>query len=340
MENKHRIKWIDISKGIGIISVVMGHSFLVNGSALYLKTIIYGFHMPLFFIVSGYLMREYKDWSILKKRAYSLLIPYVTYSVFIRVFDIVLDYARGTKPNVLQMLLGSVVQIRGTDYAGVAWFLTWMFTAQIIMQCILKISHKEKWRNIICLLCFILGTIFTNILKYKLPWNIDAALVSILFLRIGMIYKRKQDSIASKQRPIYMASMALIYIISLGLNVYVFSGNYIDIYDGRIGNPILYVVAAVAGSSIVICLAIHCAHTVIGRLLALIGQHSLTIYGLHMVINTILCQILKAFGLYNGIGWVEIVRGVICTVICIAIILPIAIMLERKAPVLFGYKRG
>jgi fucose 4-O-acetylase-like acetyltransferase len=44
-----RLHYIDIAKGIGIILVVVGHT----STPLYLHNIIYQFHMPLFFILSG-----------------------------------------------------------------------------------------------------------------------------------------------------------------------------------------------------------------------------------------------------------------------------------------------
>lgn len=46
-----RIDSLDILKGIGIILVVVGHMI---GNQLYIRPWIYAFHMPLFFMVSGY----------------------------------------------------------------------------------------------------------------------------------------------------------------------------------------------------------------------------------------------------------------------------------------------
>lgn len=46
-----RIEYLDYAKGIGIILVVLGH-ILIKGN---IKIYIYSFHMPLFFIISGYL---------------------------------------------------------------------------------------------------------------------------------------------------------------------------------------------------------------------------------------------------------------------------------------------
>ena len=60
----NRIKWIDACKGIGIIAVVLGHlAISYNSTGFYaeystlldaLIRVIYSFHMPLFFVLSGY----------------------------------------------------------------------------------------------------------------------------------------------------------------------------------------------------------------------------------------------------------------------------------------------
>lgn len=75
-----RIDYLDYSKGISIILVVLGH-ILSKGN---IKTYIYSFHMALFFIVSGYLFNcskiiSFKDF--IHKRINGILIPYCTFSI-------------------------------------------------------------------------------------------------------------------------------------------------------------------------------------------------------------------------------------------------------------------
>ena len=48
--------WIDILRGIGILLVVLGHT---NPP---FKRIIYSFHIPLFFILSGFLWNDRRKW--------------------------------------------------------------------------------------------------------------------------------------------------------------------------------------------------------------------------------------------------------------------------------------
>jgi acyltransferase len=52
--NKERLNTYDIAKGIGIILVVLGHTATHIG----LEKVIYQFHMPLFFILSGIFFKE------------------------------------------------------------------------------------------------------------------------------------------------------------------------------------------------------------------------------------------------------------------------------------------
>ena len=78
---KNRIEWIDYSKGILIILVIAGHAIPEFDLHLdYLAHFIYSFHMPAFFILSGYLFRYKKDINTVefaKKKAKQLLIPYI-----------------------------------------------------------------------------------------------------------------------------------------------------------------------------------------------------------------------------------------------------------------------
>lgn len=76
-----RDKSIDIVKGFGIALMVIGHS----GCPKWMSDFIYSFHMPLFFICSGYFykpIKEVKDlFSFAKKKFVGLYFPYVKLSV-------------------------------------------------------------------------------------------------------------------------------------------------------------------------------------------------------------------------------------------------------------------
>lgn len=72
-----RNKIVDIARGIGILLVVFGHSWIVLHEKGELFRIIFSFHMPLFFLLSGIFLKETEGLpSLLKSKADSLLKPY------------------------------------------------------------------------------------------------------------------------------------------------------------------------------------------------------------------------------------------------------------------------
>lgn len=78
---RERNKWLDIAKGITIILMVVGHSSIPERASNF----IYAFHMPLFFIASGWCTNWDKDGLILfiRRKSKSLLIPFVIYSCIV-----------------------------------------------------------------------------------------------------------------------------------------------------------------------------------------------------------------------------------------------------------------
>ena len=54
IQKSERIAWIDAAKGIGILLVVLGHTFNIP---VWLHNWIYSFHMPLFFLLAGLIIR-------------------------------------------------------------------------------------------------------------------------------------------------------------------------------------------------------------------------------------------------------------------------------------------
>jgi fucose 4-O-acetylase-like acetyltransferase len=71
-----RNNYITVAKALGIIMMVIGHS----GCPTILGNFIYFFHMPLFFVCSGFFFNEIFEGALLKsfyiKRIKGLYIPY------------------------------------------------------------------------------------------------------------------------------------------------------------------------------------------------------------------------------------------------------------------------
>ncbi|MFR1077440.1 MAG: acyltransferase family protein, partial [Romboutsia timonensis] len=96
--------YVDTLKGIGILLMLMGHVPFGANFDYY----IHAFHMPLFFFISGFLIKIDKNMSIdniLKRKFKSLIIPYISFGIahylvwFIKDYD--LDNAMNMLKNVL-----------------------------------------------------------------------------------------------------------------------------------------------------------------------------------------------------------------------------------------------
>jgi len=80
-ETKDRNVAFDVAKGIGILLVVLGHLMSRNNTA---NKVIFAFHMPLFFVLSGAFVGKYLhlDWKGFSRRlAEKIIYPYVFFSL-------------------------------------------------------------------------------------------------------------------------------------------------------------------------------------------------------------------------------------------------------------------
>ena len=86
IRQSERFTWIDRAKAIGVVLVVLGHflygAFLGGDFGKVLNRAIYSFHMPMFFIASGFVSKgKIKDFNWLKKRCLRVFLPALIWEV-------------------------------------------------------------------------------------------------------------------------------------------------------------------------------------------------------------------------------------------------------------------
>lgn len=85
---KERIAWLDYAKGLGIILVIYGHAICPNSMNVWLCS----FHMPLFFILSGFTFPSYNKYSFKEfavKKFKSVIIPYFVFATCLTLWKLV-----------------------------------------------------------------------------------------------------------------------------------------------------------------------------------------------------------------------------------------------------------
>ena len=87
-----RLHYLDALKGILIILVILGHSIqnqIIDYQHDALFRVIYSFHMPLFFLISGFLTYKGRyDTLIVRKRFVQCIVPFVSWAVLLPIFEL------------------------------------------------------------------------------------------------------------------------------------------------------------------------------------------------------------------------------------------------------------
>lgn len=163
---------IDNLKGLLIILVVIGHL------PVSFRSLIYDFHMPAFFLVTGLFLPKQEGFTIEKlfKKLKALFLPYLSF--------LLLVYILFPQENVtpLKLLVGGRALVNNF---GPFWFITALGFGFALYYLILRLSNTLKY--IALVLCYLISTfIFTlyHDIVY-VPLNIDSSVIVVVFLFIG-----------------------------------------------------------------------------------------------------------------------------------------------------------
>ena len=139
-----RDKKVDFVKGILILCVVIGHSNIDQR----IIDIIFWFHMPCFFMISGYLAKKTENETLpvfCIRNAKNLLIPYFFFFIIESIC-----YRDFTLERVVKILYG------GKRIGGVFWFITVLLIAKCVDHILAKHINKDWMWAITCFLLYIL----------------------------------------------------------------------------------------------------------------------------------------------------------------------------------------
>lgn len=181
-----QIDFISICKGIGIILVVIGHLNIGE----YWHQVIYSFHMPLFFFISGYLFKDKyldnpKDFVL--KKVNSLYFPFLKWAmIFLFLHNIfVCFHIEEGMYGIKDFLIGGANILLFCNYdpiLGPTWFLRSLFVSLLIFYTVLFFTRERKdYRIPVFILLLLIGTI-CSINDISVPYKIerDCAIASIL----------------------------------------------------------------------------------------------------------------------------------------------------------------
>lgn len=191
-------RYINVLKAIGIISVVCGHLFEECRW-------MFMYHMPLFFILSGYTFKpnKYSFGDFVKKKFRHLIIPYFSYFLLILVLNSLIH------PLPLREFLRSfLLPVYGgqkmAGIYGVFWFINVYFLGIITFKVLF-----EKIKQWTLLLIFVLSYVLAGF--QNVPWNIQVVPMAISYMCIGILLQKcKTYLLELKRECVYLGIAALL----------------------------------------------------------------------------------------------------------------------------------
>lgn len=258
---KQRLNYIDDAKAFAILLMIIGH-MPINDT---LAQLIYGFHMPLFFILSGLFFNPDRSLCDHVKKAYrQLIIPYFCLEIMNLSICWISPYMH---PELYYGMAGfdifkaAVLGIfLGQDYvssisflpSGPLWFLMALFCIRVFFAVLCKLL-KNKY--LLATVATVLGIgLYFGLSKNVLPFSssgtnifsIRCAAMGLPFYAFGYV-TRGYDFTQIKYRLLIVALLTAFYIISA-------------VYNGDCGidelnygkSMVLYYLNAIVGSLAVI----------------------------------------------------------------------------------------
>ena len=219
--NSKRLIWLDQLKAISMYLVILGHSLLKFKKHLMFK-VIYSFHMPLFFIISGFTFNPNKYERIsecIKDKIIKLVYPYIMLNILVLPLWYI-NKITGMVPHdsFIKVLIGifysNASVVRAPSNA--TWFLMTMFLTQIIYYTLYHYLKDDKSVFIMsCVMCLTGLIAPLGKEEFDAPLHLDVALVAQFYYGSGYILRKNfryfQKCLANKT---FLKILAIVIIAS------------------------------------------------------------------------------------------------------------------------------
>ncbi|MDP1976226.1 acyltransferase family protein [Undibacterium sp.] len=199
---------IDIAKGLGIILVVFGHNWIIAHNHGELFRIIFSFHMPLFFFLSGAVLHQdtaFRDFLVFKADA--LLKPFF---VVLSAWGLARIVLSGVDAHTY--VLGMLYATGNTIEWVPLWYLPHLFLAMLLAWSVLHLANRVHAGLLLPVVCISIllaaGIVVTRICSQLdvqqfaslhlwlgnrqhdfpgLPWSLDLIGISTAFILLGYV---------------------------------------------------------------------------------------------------------------------------------------------------------
>jgi fucose 4-O-acetylase-like acetyltransferase len=239
---KERDYSIDIARGFACLAVVAGH---IPGLPNMLHSWIYSFHIPLFFIISGMVLKTSDKPSVfIKKKIRGLLAPYLLLNILVWGLESIGRFGAGISGfktidfNLIKdEFIGIFVSYRLTSYYYILWFVIALFFSSILAYAILRLINNWLLITLIGLLFIVINSIVWKFVKGA-PLSLDIVPLATGYILLGNSLIKKvlqllQSHFLLSAIPLLVGNFALAII---GVSKY----GEVDLYSCKMGGYSCY----------------------------------------------------------------------------------------------------
>lgn len=306
----NRLLWVDALKGFCIILVILGHMQIPE----LVRKFIFSFHMPIFFLISGYLAKHegvsLKEMFV--KRMNSLLVPYVIYSSII---SVAWYFCGKSVP------FGSIIRMDGI---GVTWFLISIFLAETLGRIIQTASNGSVFKLVLFSVLLLVMSYYGKELKF---FSLKSLFPATILWLIGNEVKKSQLLKICHGRNVLVCCLVPILCGCF----FCFLNERVDMANGQYGNMVFFFLAAILISVSLLCLFYRL--NIKASILVYFGRRSLLYMMWHTIVPMCILLIFARIGVdVND----NLLLKIGCRAINLIVVAVIVEILFRYAPWMSG----
>jgi acyltransferase len=358
-----RISWVDNAKALGIIAVFYGHivekifrTYAIPEAGLQYK-LIYSFHIPLFFLLSGYLVKETqhrKLFMFIKNKFMTRIVPFIFFNILMLLCYIIIENISNQRLyNVSQLLTRLLYLLAGRPtFNPIIWFLACLFSVEIINYLLYPVLRKS--RIVLCMvmvLFYITGwglsykaAIINQYITIPDYWFIHEALVAYSFYLFGNLmaaYPIFHEKMNPYLNSLLIMLTAACVLATFNLNTVQFVPSYVVMVGNcEYGSFLLFPITAIAGSMCIILVS-----RIMPSLsfISFLGRNTLSLMGLSYIFvrfaNIFFIDYsMEKSGNHNHFSIFMQCASITCITLLICV--PLIIFLKRYLPFMIGYRKG
>lgn len=339
-----RIAYLDAARGVAVILMIAGHllgALQQNDNKAWFEPVcrvIVSFHMPLFFILSGMVLRVKEGCSrnlkqVAVSKARALLIPYAIFSVcyWFLYLGMHLKHPESTGMNVVWEQLIRALTFRGIS---VLWFLPALWIAEMLFLFVFK-TAGNKAGTLIISLAGLMMLCFSPVFRWNgwenrnygmmalgaLLLTLSRGILAAAFIMVGW-YLYPLIPVAGRRKAGRWIGFIVGGILILTGGALSFANTTVDMNYMIFGNIVIFAVCAVCESVGVILL---CRFGFPFKLLRWLGENSLVIMATHMDFRVLKVSIDLGYFASNHVSrakeWIFFGSIVLCILILEGIII-------------------